>query len=91
MGRDTLIGPNLVDVDLALLKDTRLSEKVRMQFRAEVFNIANHPNFGLPNGSLFTAERWQVREPQSPCGPDHKYRYAFAPASIWIEVFVLTQ
>ncbi len=51
--RNYLSGPGLVDLDLAVLKDTRLSEKFRLQFRAEFFNIANHPNFGLPNGEVF--------------------------------------
>jgi hypothetical protein len=51
--RDYLSGPGLVDLDMALLKDTRLSEKFRLQFRAEFFNVANHPNLGLPNGSVF--------------------------------------
>ncbi len=55
IGRDTVIGPNNVDLDMALLKDTRISERYRVQFRGEVFNIFNHPNFGLPNDSVFTA------------------------------------
>ncbi len=55
IGRDTVIGPNNVDVDAALLKDTNLNERLRMQFRAELFNIFNHPNYGLPNASVFTA------------------------------------
>jgi hypothetical protein len=40
-------------LDMALLKDTRIHEQVRLQFRAEFFNIANHANFGLPNGIAF--------------------------------------
>jgi hypothetical protein len=55
IGRDTVIGPKNVDVDLALLKDTRITEHYRLQFRAELFNIFNHPNLALPNDSLFTA------------------------------------
>ena len=51
--RDYLSGPGLVDLDMALLKDTRLSERTRLQFRAEFFNVANHPNLGLPNGTVF--------------------------------------
>jgi hypothetical protein len=55
LGRNTVIGPKLLNVDMALLKDTRISEAVRMQFRAEVFNILNHANFALPAASIFTA------------------------------------
>lgn len=55
LGRDALIGPTNVDVDMALLKDTNITEIYRLQFRAEVFNLFNHPNYGLPNASVFTA------------------------------------
>jgi hypothetical protein len=55
MGRDNVIGPNNIDADAALLKDTKLTEQFRLQFRAELFNIFNHPNYGLPNASVFTA------------------------------------
>jgi hypothetical protein len=56
LGRDTLTGPGLFDTDVALLKDTRvekISESFRVQFRAEFFNIFNHPNFNLPNQYVF--------------------------------------
>ena len=55
--RDYLSGAGLVGLDMALLKDTRvekISEQFRVQFRAEFFNIANHANFGLPNGIAFS-------------------------------------
>jgi hypothetical protein len=55
LGRNTVIGPSLVNVDMALLKDTPLTETVRAQFRAEVFNVANHANFAMPAVSVFTA------------------------------------
>ena len=41
--------------DFALQKDTRLRESASVQFRAEFFNIFNHPNFGLPNPDLFVS------------------------------------
>jgi hypothetical protein len=57
VGRNVLIGPNLVDMDLSLNKDTairKLSEGASLQFRVEVFNLLNHPNFGIPlNPSVF--------------------------------------
>ena len=55
LGRNTVIGPKLVNVDAALLKDTSITEGLRMQFRAEVFNVANHANFALPAAGVFTA------------------------------------
>jgi hypothetical protein len=44
-GRGTLRGPDLVDFDMGVMKDFRLTERQKLQFRGEFFNIANHPNF----------------------------------------------
>ncbi len=54
LGRDTLLGPGLATWDLAFLKDTRIREKLNLQFRAELFNILNHANFNTPNAVTFT-------------------------------------
>jgi hypothetical protein len=54
-GRNTLTGPRLANVDFALLKTTKLSEKVSLQFRAEFFNLFNHPNRIRPNFILENA------------------------------------
>jgi hypothetical protein len=53
VGRDTLIGPGLAQLDISFLKNTALSERTRLQFRAELFNILNHTNFGTPNPVIF--------------------------------------
>lgn len=55
VGRNTLIGPGMVDTDAALLKTTSISERLTLQFRAEVFNIFNHANFGTPNAVVFSS------------------------------------
>jgi hypothetical protein len=55
VGRDTLIGPGIASVDFSALKNTQLSERLRLQFRAEFFNILNRANFTTPNSVLFTS------------------------------------
>jgi hypothetical protein len=55
-GRDTIIGPNLWDLDFALQKNwrvTKISEAFAVQFKAEAFNVLNHPSFGYPNATVF--------------------------------------
>jgi hypothetical protein len=37
-----------------VMKNTRVTEKLTAQLRVEAFNIFNHPDFALPNASLFT-------------------------------------
>ncbi len=48
-------GPGLNNWDLALLKDLRLTESKRLEFRAEFFNIYNHAQFGLPTGNFLNS------------------------------------
>jgi hypothetical protein len=46
--RNQLYGPGFSDVDLAVVKNTEVRERLRVQFRAELFNIFNHVNLGNP-------------------------------------------
>jgi hypothetical protein len=55
LGRGTFDGPGLADVDVSLFKNTTISERVTLQFRAEFFNVLNHANFGTPNAIVFSS------------------------------------
>jgi hypothetical protein len=48
LGRNAIIGPRFNNTDFSVIKNTHLSESMRVQFRAEVFDIFNHANFGQP-------------------------------------------
>ena len=48
LGRNSLHGPGYRNFDLALIKTTKVNERLKIQFRAEFFNVFNHPNFGSP-------------------------------------------
>jgi hypothetical protein len=54
LGRDTFIGPGLATWDFSVLKDTRIRERLGLQFRAEIFNLLNRANFNTPNLIVFT-------------------------------------
>ena len=55
LGRNTLSGPHSVDVDFSVIKNMGLSERLRLQFRAEAFNVINHASFGTPPSEPFDA------------------------------------
>jgi hypothetical protein len=52
-GRNILTGPGFWNIDFSAIKNTAIKENLNLQFRAEFFNIFNHPNLGLPNASAF--------------------------------------
>jgi len=52
--RNSVIGPGLEEFDFSLQKDIVVKEPVRLQFRAEAYNLLNHPNFNIPNRTAFT-------------------------------------
>ncbi len=54
LGRDTLEGPGLATWDFSATKDTQLRERLRLQFRAEFFNLLNRANFSFPNPVAFS-------------------------------------
>jgi TonB dependent receptor len=54
-GRNALRGFDLVQVDLSVRRSFRLSEQVRLLFRADLFNVFNHPNFANPDSNLADA------------------------------------
>jgi hypothetical protein len=52
VGRNTLTGPALFSMDVSLLKTlARIKERMRLQFRAEAFNVLNRANFALPGNT----------------------------------------
>jgi hypothetical protein len=55
MGRNLLVGPGFENLDMALYKNTRITERLTAQFRADTFNVFNHPNFAQPNRIVSTA------------------------------------
>jgi len=53
-GRSIIPGPGLGTWDFSVLKDTSITERFRLQFRAELFNLLNRANFNTPNLIVFT-------------------------------------
>ena len=76
VGRNTFIGPRLNNIDFALLKTTKLSEKVSLQFRSEFFNLFNHPNRAIPNNVLENAGGYGFADPDEANATPRRIRIA---------------
>jgi hypothetical protein len=65
-GRNILDGPGFQSVNASLIKNTNLSERLNLQFRAEAFNLFNHPNFNLPDNFLGSPTFGQITSAREP-------------------------
>jgi carboxypeptidase family protein len=54
VSRGSLRGPYLRNVDTSLFKNIRISERWKLQFRTEIFNLFNHPNYAYPTEIVFS-------------------------------------
>jgi hypothetical protein len=54
LGRGVYKGPGLGELDMSVFKNTALSERIKLQFRAEFFNLLNRTNLGTPNATAFS-------------------------------------
>ena len=62
--RNAVTGPGLQEFDLSLQKDIPVTEKIKLQFRAESYNLGNHPNFNIPNRTAFTSNFGKISSAQ---------------------------
>jgi hypothetical protein len=52
-GVGIVLGPGQFNWDISILKNTQITERVRMQFRSDFYNAFNHPQFAPPGGTAF--------------------------------------
>ena len=70
--RNSVVGPGFVDFDVSVLRNVRLGDHIKLQLRAELFNLFNHPNFDGPDrvfdsptfGSFVSANAYGNRPPR---------------------------
>ena len=65
-GRNTCRGAGIINLDVSLVRNFKLSESANLQLRAESFNVMNHPNFGLPVDDLVSPNFGRVLEAGPP-------------------------
>src|SRR5260370_40437874 len=51
LGRNRFVGPGWEDVDFAVVKNTKITERLNIQLRADAFDLLNHPNFVQPTAN----------------------------------------
>ena len=68
IGRNSVIGPSFVNTDFSVIKHTKITERITSEFRAEVFDIFNHPNFGNPNLNFGTTTFGLITSTRFPTG-----------------------
>jgi outer membrane receptor protein involved in Fe transport len=65
-GRNIVQAPGIAEWDFSLFKDFRLAEAKTLEFRAEVFNILNRPNFGVPVDDINSPSFGQIQSASAP-------------------------
>jgi hypothetical protein len=60
LGRNALIGPGARTVDLSMAKTTPIKERFKLEFRAEAFNLFNHPVYSNPNTDITAGNFGQI-------------------------------
>lgn len=65
-GRNILDGPGLATVNFSIVKSTRVTERLNVQFRAEFFNLLNRTNFNLPDNFVGSPTFGQITSAQDP-------------------------
>jgi hypothetical protein len=68
LGRNVLTGPGFNNTDFSVVKNTRLNEKMHVQFRAEVFDLFNHANFGQPGNVVGSSGFGRITNTRLPTG-----------------------
>jgi len=53
IGRNSVVGPDFKNLDLSVFKNTKVTERVSLEFHVDAFDLFNHPNYGQP-GRVFT-------------------------------------
>jgi hypothetical protein len=68
LGRNSIRGPGFADMDLGLMKTTQINERYGVEFRTDVFDLFNHPNFGDPYPYAGTSIFGVIRGTRFPTG-----------------------
>lgn len=72
-GRNALRGPRFFQWDFSIMKDFPVTERFRVQFRTDIFNLLNHPNFANPDGGICSAVFAETPTSPAACVPNTNF------------------
>jgi len=77
VGRNTMRGPGVANLDLSLFRTFKLGSQTNLQFRAEAFNATNTPHFSNPNGSVNSSNFGKVTSTQTAIAAGRSREFRF--------------
>jgi len=77
VGRNTMRGPGVVNLDLSLFRTFDLSDRFKLQFRAEAFNVSNTPHFQNPESDVNSSDFGRVLETNSDIAAGRSREFRF--------------
>ncbi len=77
VGRNTMRGPGVANLDLSLFRTFKLGSQTNLQFRAEAFNATNTPHFNNPNGNVNSSNFGKVLSTQTAIAAGRSREFRF--------------
>ena len=68
LGRNSITGPGFLNTDFSVTKNTKITERLNLQFRCEMFDVLNHPNFGNPVLTATSGSFGHIQSTRFPTG-----------------------
>jgi len=68
LGRNVVIGPGFKNTDMSLIRNARLGTRFGLQFRVDIFDVFNHPNFGPPGNIVGSPAFGKITRTRLPTG-----------------------
>jgi hypothetical protein len=83
LGRNVVIGPAFNNTDVSVTRSARLAEALRLQFRVDVFDLFNHPNFASPGNIVGTPAFGKITRTRLPTGEAGSSRQIQLAVRLW--------
>jgi hypothetical protein len=68
LDRNVVIGPGFFNTDFSIMKNTQINDRMRVQFRAEIFDLFNRANLGQPGNIVDTPAFGRITNTRFPTG-----------------------